>query len=113
MGQVQPYAERAWLVRPLLNVTREQIERTASLLALTHIEDDSNADTQFDRNFLRHDIIPRLKQRWGAITTTSSRSAALCAQQQQLLDEVVSERLPALINHSNCLLYTSPSPRDS
>ncbi|WP_028772261.1 tRNA lysidine(34) synthetase TilS [Shewanella waksmanii] len=103
MGQVQTFAQQAWLVRPLLSVSREQIEAAAKQHQIGHIEDDSNHDTQYDRNFLRHEIIPRLKERWSAISVTSSRSAALCAQQQTLLDEVVSERLPALIEHNAAL----------
>jgi tRNA(Ile)-lysidine synthase len=93
MGAIQAY-QQAWLVRPLLDISRDQIEQFARQQRLTHIEDESNQDDRFDRNFLRLDIIPRLKQRWPSIATTAARSAALCAEQQQIIDDEVRHRLP-------------------
>ena len=93
MGQVQALALGKQL-RPLLDISREHIEAYAKLQGLVHIEDESNQDDKFDRNFLRLEIIPRLKARWPSIATTASRTAALCAEQQATLDLQVSERLP-------------------
>lgn len=93
MGQVQALAQGKQL-RPLLDISREQIEAYAKHQGLVHIEDESNQDDKYDRNFLRLEIIPRLKARWPSIATTASRSAALCAEQQATLDLQVSERLP-------------------
>ncbi len=93
MGQVQALAQGKQL-RPLLDISREQIEAYAKQQGLVHIEDESNQDDKYDRNFLRLEIIPRLKARWPSIATTASRSAALCAEQQATLDLQVSERLP-------------------
>lgn len=72
--------------RPLLNFTRDEIHAYARQHGLQWIEDRSNADTAFDRNFLRHEIVPRLKQRWPSAACTLSRSAHLCADAAQLLD---------------------------
>ena len=93
MGQEQALAQGRQL-RPLLDISREQIEAYAKQQGLVHIEDESNQDDKYDRNFLRLEIIPRLKARWPSIATTASRSAALCAEQQATLDLQVSERLP-------------------
>jgi tRNA(Ile)-lysidine synthase len=93
MGAIQAY-QQAWLVRPLLEISRDQIEQFALQYRLIHIEDESNQDDSYDRNFLRLDIIPRLKQRWPSIAATAARSAALCAEQQGVIDDEVSHRLP-------------------
>ncbi|NLQ21798.1 tRNA lysidine(34) synthetase TilS [Shewanella sp. S-1] len=93
MGQVQAFAQGKQL-RPLLDISREKIEAYAKQQGLVHIEDESNQDDKYDRNFLRLEIIPRLKARWPSIATTARRSAALCAEQQATLDLQVSERLP-------------------
>ncbi|WP_267960069.1 tRNA lysidine(34) synthetase TilS [Shewanella sp. AS16] len=100
MGASQPLDGDKWQLRPLLDVSREQIEAYAQRHQLAHIEDESNADDKFDRNFLRLEIIPRLKARWGAIASTASRSAALCAEQQAVVDEEVSKRLPEWIDEA-------------
>lgn len=97
MGAVQSFDGDKVLSRPLLSISREQIEAKAAGLGLQHIEDESNCDDKYDRNFLRLEIIPKLKSRWSAIAATASRSAALCGQQQSVIDEEVSLRLPEFI----------------
>ncbi|RTR39268.1 tRNA lysidine(34) synthetase TilS [Shewanella canadensis] len=97
MGEVQAFDKNKQLLRPLLSISREQIEALAASQAISHIEDESNQDSKFDRNFLRLEIIPKLKARWSSIAVTASRSAALCAQQQAVIDEEVSKRLPSYI----------------
>jgi tRNA(Ile)-lysidine synthase len=52
------------VVRPLLDISREQIEQIANELMLSWIEDDSNQDQGFDRNFLRHTVLPEIESRW-------------------------------------------------
>ena len=100
MGMQQVFADDCWLVRPLLNISRREIEDYATSRNLVNIEDESNFDTKYDRNFLRQEIIPALKSRWPHIAQTAGRSAALCAEQQLALDEVVSERLTPLLHQS-------------
>ncbi|MCX2956498.1 MAG: TilS substrate-binding domain-containing protein, partial [Candidatus Regiella insecticola] len=56
-------------------------------------EDESNKDRRFDRNFLRQEIIPLLNQRWPHFSQTVTRSASLCAEQEQLLDELLTATL--------------------
>lgn len=100
MGEIQPFDHDKQLIRPLLSISREQIESHASQLALIHISDESNGDDRYDRNFLRLDIIPKLKARWSSIAVTASRSARLCAQQQAVIEREVSKRLPQFIETS-------------
>jgi tRNA(Ile)-lysidine synthase len=89
-----------WHCRPLLSFTRHDIEAYAANQRLIHIEDESNQDRQYDRNFLRLEIIPALKSRWPSIGQTASRSARLCAEQQQVIDAQVSERLDAWLDNT-------------
>ena len=76
------------LIRPLLNFSRQQLENYAQSFNLQWIEDESNSDQVFDRNFIRHSISPLLKARWPAVAKTVARSAAICHEQQQLLEEI-------------------------
>ncbi|MCK8044328.1 tRNA lysidine(34) synthetase TilS [Shewanella sp. 1CM18E] len=94
MGKVQGFKQRYWVARPLLEQSKEQVEAFAAKHNIVHIEDESNFDDKYDRNFLRLAIIPKLKQRWSAIATTASRSAELCALQQSVLDEEIATKLP-------------------
>lgn len=80
-------------IRPLLPFSRAQLEEYASVYQLTWVDDESNQDSRFERNFLRNDVLPMLKSRWSGLLKSVSRSASLCAEQQQLLDEVCLEKL--------------------
>ena len=94
------------MARPLLEVGREDIVAYAKAQSLSWIEDESNLDSRFDRNFLRQQILPAITQRWPAFAQTVSRSAALCAEQQALLDEVCDEKLTALCSAPGCISVT-------
>lgn len=76
------------LLRPLLTFTREQLEVYANQHALKWIEDDSNSEMRFDRNYMRHQIVPRLQARWPEALTTLTRSAQHCGESAELLDQL-------------------------
>ena len=77
-----------FLMRPLLEFSRDELRAYALANQLHWIEDPSNADTAFDRNFLRSEIIPRLQQRWPGLNKALSRSAQHCAEAQAQLGEL-------------------------
>lgn len=95
--------EHSYLLRPLLNITREQIEYYAIEQGLTWIEDDSNQDDRYDRNFLRLRVMPLLTQRWPHFSQAVTRSAALCGEQEALLDELLDSELNALMDSERSL----------
>ncbi|RTZ67725.1 MAG: tRNA lysidine(34) synthetase TilS [Aquificaceae bacterium] len=83
-------------LRPLLNTTRLSLEAYAKQYALDFIEDPSNQDQRFDRNYLRHEIVPRLKQRWSAVNKVLSRVASHQAEVKHLLTEYLEQDLSLL-----------------
>ncbi|MCR3755961.1 MAG: tRNA(Ile)-lysidine synthetase [Sodalis sp. Psp] len=85
------------LVRPLLGCSRSELAVYAREHQLRWIEDDSNDDLRFDRNFIRLRILPLLRQRWPQFAVAASRSAQLCAEQETLLNELLEETLATLI----------------
>lgn len=94
------------LVRPLLDCSRSELEAYACARKLSWIEDESNTNMRFDRNFLRLQIIPLLRQRWPHFAAASARSAQLCAGQERLLDELLAETLDDLMSPDGSLRLT-------
>ena len=94
-------------VRPLLAETRERLALYAKENQLNYIDDPSNQDTAFDRNFLRNKIIPSLKARWPSINKTISRSAMIQAETKQLLEEVAEKDLNSVCSEQNNTLSLS------
>lgn len=85
-------------LRPLLAHSRNELEAFAAEQGLNWVEDLSNADNRFDRNFLRNEIVPRLLSQWPAFSRTASRSAALCAEQLELSQALAEEDMSVLQN---------------
>lgn len=85
-----------WLVRPMLDVDRADIHDYAKDKNLDWVEDPSNRDRRFDRNFLRHEVLPRLKSRWPDIAARLQRSAGHAGEASQLLVELAEIDIAAL-----------------
>lgn len=73
--------------RPLLNATREMLVAYAAEHRLSWIEDDSNTNLGYARNYLRHEIMPRLRARFPGANKAIARSAMHCAAAEVLLEE--------------------------
>lgn len=95
MAQATPLAA-GWLLRPLLHTDRQDILEYAGRHRLAWIEDASNRDLRLNRNYLRHAVLPLLRERWPGAARTLARSAELCADAQALLDELADRDLQAL-----------------
>jgi len=87
MPETRPLAAgRLW--RPLLDEPRAALLAYAEAEGLDWIEDPSNADTGLDRNYLRHEILPRLRNRWPGVDQVMARSARHLAEAEELLGEL-------------------------
>jgi tRNA(Ile)-lysidine synthase len=89
------------LWRPLLNTSRIEIESYAKKHQLKWIEDESNQNTDFDRNFIRLKVLPILKNRFSYIIKVISRSASHLAEAQRLLDELAKIDLKSYLKSNN------------
>jgi tRNA(Ile)-lysidine synthase len=74
MPSWRPFAD-GFLFRPLLGFRREHLLDWLVKNRFSWVEDESNKNLDYERNFLRHDILPRLEQRWPAAVPCLSRSA--------------------------------------
>jgi tRNA(Ile)-lysidine synthase len=78
------------ILRPLLDVTRSEILAHAAARKLKWVEDESNANTYFQRNFLRHEVLPVIARRFPGYRGTLARSAQHLAEASRVLDEVAA-----------------------
>lgn len=78
------------LLRPLLGITREQLHDYAKLHAITWCDDESNENTHYERNFVRHALMPMLAERSPAISSVLARTASHMAEANTLLDDLAS-----------------------
>jgi tRNA(Ile)-lysidine synthase len=81
------------IARPLLGESRADLVRYAQRHALEWIDDPSNLETRFARNFLRHKLMPVIRERWPTVEYSLARSARNMADAQRLLDATAQQDL--------------------
>lgn len=93
LGAMRP--KQGNVVRPLLCLSREEIEAYCQERDLRPRTDATNADVNFTRNRIRHELIPLLRQKYNSsIVDILCRTAGLLADEQAFLREYVAERQP-------------------
>ena len=86
------------LARPLLDCSRKQLELIASERAIAHIIDESNEDSRYKRNAIRHEIFPLIEQHFEGFTQALARSSHHFQTAQGLLDELACSDLQQCLN---------------
>lgn len=92
MPEIKSFAA-SQLIRPLLSFTRAELQQYAADNQLTWIEDESNDNQQFDRNYIRHELLPIMQKRWPGIMTTLARTARHCAESSALVSCLAQQDL--------------------
>lgn len=95
MHRHRPFGEGV-LWRPLLGIPRATLQAYADASGLSWVDDPSNTSVDFDRNFLRHQVMPLLRQRWPGADAAFARSAMLNRESHDLLAAADEATLAAL-----------------
>ncbi len=106
MPRVKPFS-KGYLCRPILDYKKQDILDYARQHQLQWIEDESNQQQRFDRNYLRQTILPLLEERWPAVKENFAKSAEVLAESQLLLDDIADSDLQSLffVNHNGDIEY--------
>lgn len=91
MPFIKPFA-KGQLIRPFLSISRAALEIYARTHQLQYVTDESNFNTHFSRNYIRHEVLPILTKRWPAVCANIGRSTRHCQEAQQLLTELALDK---------------------
>lgn len=89
--------------RPLLQVPYRELAKYSEYYQLTYINDQTNQDTQFRRNFVRHDVLKVIESSWPDVQTSISNTASHMQEASELLDNYAQKSL-ADTNSSCCFI---------
>lgn len=78
--------EKGAMLRPFLSLTRHALEQYAKEHQLNWVEDESNADSKYSRNYIRHQIMPLLKDKWPGVVGNLAQAAAHCGEAKTNLE---------------------------
>lgn len=84
------------LLRPLLDVAQADIEAYADEHKLQWVDDPSNASNDYDRNLLRNQVLPQLRERWPSADKTLAQTSERMQQTEQLCRELAEQDLASL-----------------
>ncbi len=98
---------RGRLYRPLLAFDKSELLEYAKNNKLAWIEDDSNQNLSFMRNFLRHQIIPEIKTRWPSLGSSIQKSAELSLEADHLLSSLAEIDARDALGEDQCVLELS------
>ena len=93
-------------LRPLLAHTRDELADFATQEGIRWLDDPSNADERFARNFLRHNVLPTLYQRWPGAGAAIARSTELIAESVRL-NQVLAELDTTISEDGSCLDWSA------
>lgn len=82
-----------YLLRPLLTVPKTELLQYAAEHQLAWVEDESNTDVSYDRNFMRQNVMPVMRERYPQLDHALLRSASHLAEAQTLLDVLAQQDL--------------------
>lgn len=98
---------QGFLFRPLLKESRQTLQTYAQFHQLSWIDDESNQDVRYSRNYLRHQIIPLLSSRWPGAVNNLARASTHCQQAKENLDDLAKIDCPDLMSTQNTVSLTS------
>lgn len=81
--------EKNGYIRPFLNTDKSEILSYQSEMNIPFVEDETNLDTEFSRNFLRHSIIPQLKTHWNNFENNILAFSKICKQDNDYIDSTI------------------------
>jgi len=108
MGPVTPcwYDDRMTILRPMLNITRGHIESWAELHGVSGIEDPSNSDVRYDRNYIRNRIWPVIQERFDIADINTVRSIQHLGEAWELTTILADQDIASVTMQDGCLEWT-------
>lgn len=95
MPMMKPFGQ-GYHLRPFLYCPRAELAAYAKAHDLVWVHDESNDNQDYDRNFIRHAVLPVLETRWPSIAQSLTRVAGHCAEQQDLVDLLLEPLWPQI-----------------
>ncbi len=95
------------VIRPLLDVSRKEIEKYLNSLSIEFVTDSSNLSSEFRRNFIRRDIIPLIESRWPSARKTLSKTVGILKEEAEIIEDYYTTQLRDLSPRKGTLFIYS------
>lgn len=96
--------DNGMVIRPLLGITKKEIETYLDVIGQTFITDSSNLKSEHRRNFIRLNVIPLLESRWPGARKAISKSISIIKEESVIIDSYYKKQLRRLCPNPYTLL---------
>ena len=80
--------KRGKIIRPLIEVRRQEVEEYLSAIGKSYVTDSTNADLAYPRNLIRHEVLPRLRKLNENLDETLLRTASILREERAYLNAI-------------------------
>ena len=91
------------IIRPLLKISRKQIEEYLAAIGQDYITDSSNLTSEYRRNFIRREVLPLLEQRWPGARKALGRTVEIMKEDSEIVESHYQEQLQRLTRDDGSL----------
>ena len=77
-------------IRPLLDTSKAEIITYAQEHNIAFVEDETNADTDYSRNFIRQEILPKIKEHWHNVEDNIISFSKICKQDDEYINSIIN-----------------------
>jgi len=100
------YTRDGIYIRPFLNVSKAEISAYIESNDIPYVEDETNADTEFNRNYIRNKIMPLIRSRWANADSMIAHFGANCRQDEEFIQSNISDDA-IVVEDKIARIYTS------
>lgn len=99
---------KGYIVRPLLNFTKDELKEYAREHKLEWVEDESNKDSKYTRNFIRNELMPLIKEKWPNASNNIQNASEILSESEHYILNQINEKYSTLINDKNLNIEKLP-----
>lgn len=86
-------------IRPMLKTTKNEIKKYINFNEIEYVEDETNKDSEFSRNFIRNKVMPLINQKWPNATIALNNFASSCKEDDDFIQSQIQSE--AIFMESN------------
>ncbi len=95
------------VIRPLLEISRKEIEKYLKILGIPFIIDSSNLSSEYRRNFIRRDILTLIESKWPGARKSVSKTVAIMKEESKIIEDFYKRQLRELCPETDVLMVYS------
>ena len=101
------YISEGIYIRPMLKTSKNEIKRYINFYDIPYVQDETNFDSEFSRNYLRNQVMPLILQRWPNAISALNNFAKICKEDNEFINSQISDEVIFVENKKTVKIPTT------